>query len=100
MVRSVSDDEKKLFPSPVTPSYIKAFRAASRIGNRDACRSFEQYLAEMMVEDGKMRDDLTDAEELVHCWKNLKCPVFIDVVCRFYGELCEDLFAPGDANHV
>ncbi|CAN0901726.1 Transcription repressor OFP17 [Linum grandiflorum] len=109
-LRSVSEsgeqDSKKLlllFPSsssPVTPAYIKAFRAARRDGSRfgdeaveDACRSFENYLVEMIVEEGKM-NDLTDVEELLFCWKNLKSPVFIDLVCRFYGELCKDLFAP------
>lgn len=57
-----------------------------------ACRSFENYLTEMIVEEGKMRD-LVDVEELLYSWKNLKCPVFVDLVCRFYGELCKDLFS-------
>lgn len=65
-----------------------------------ACRSFENYLVEMIVEEGRVRD-LMDVEELLFCWKNLKCPVFVDLVSRFYGELCKDLFAtpasgPGD----
>ncbi|KAG4989186.1 hypothetical protein JHK82_031517 [Glycine max] len=41
----------------------------------DACKKFENYLVEMVVEEGKMRD-LLYVEELLHCWKNLKCPVF------------------------
>ncbi|OWM69063.1 hypothetical protein CDL15_Pgr025250 [Punica granatum] len=60
--------------------------------HEDACRSFENYLVEMIVEEGKVRD-LMDVEELLHCWKNLKCPVFVDLVSRFYGDLCEDLFS-------
>ncbi|CAI0549124.1 unnamed protein product [Linum tenue] len=78
------------------PAYIRAFRSGSRFGDEtveDACRSFENYLVEMIVEEGKMRD-LMDVEDLLYCWKNLKCPVFIDLVCTFYGELCKDLFAP------
>nr|AGV22118.1 ovate family protein 2 [Betula luminifera] len=90
--------DKKLFPSPITPAYVRASRAGKRVeasGNEeveDACRSFENYLVEMMVEEGKVKD-LTDVEELLYCWKNLKSPVFIDLVCRFYGELCKDLFS-------
>ncbi|KAF2296903.1 hypothetical protein GH714_011788 [Hevea brasiliensis] len=92
----------KLFQSPLTPAYIKASRVAMKeaFGNEDiedACRSFENYLVEMIVEEGKVRD-LTDVEELLYCWKNLKCPLFIDLVCRFYGELCKDLFSPEDDN--
>ncbi|GJM88281.1 hypothetical protein PR202_ga04326 [Eleusine coracana subsp. coracana] len=51
---------------------------------------------EMLVEEGKARD-LQDVEELLRCWERLKSPVFIDLVCRFYGELCNDMFpATGD----
>lgn len=57
----------------------------------EACRRFEKYLVEMIVEEGKTID-LMDVEELLRCWKNLKSPVFIDLVSRFYGELCKDLF--------
>lgn len=89
-----------LFPSPITPAYAKPSRRASKreeasgvdAGVEDACRSFENYLAEMIVEEGKV-GDLTDVEELLYCWKSLKCPVFINLVCRFYGELCKDLFS-------
>lgn len=58
----------------------------------DACRSFEKYLVEMIVEEGKLKD-LMDVEELLYCWKCLNCPVFKGLVCRFYGELCHDLFS-------
>lgn len=57
----------------------------------EACRSFENYLAEMIVEEGRMKD-LMDVEQLLYCWDNLRCPVFIDLVSRFYRELCKDLF--------
>jgi|UniRef100_A0A2N9G0D4 hypothetical protein len=93
----------KLFPSPITPAYVKAsIRAGKRETEasgdedvEDACRSFENYLVEMIVEEGKVRD-LMDVEELLYCWKNLKSPVFVDLVCRFYGELCKDLFSTND----
>lgn len=45
----------------------------------------------MMVEKGKMRD-LKDVEEFLYCWKNLRCPIFTDLVGRFYGEQRMDLF--------
>lgn len=103
-LRSVSEPEceRMLFPSPLTPAYIKASLEKKRqtFGDEDvedACRSFENYLVEMMVEEGQVRD-LMDVEELLYCWKNLKCPVFIDLVGRFYGELCKDLFSPDDDN--
>ncbi|KAG6738151.1 hypothetical protein POTOM_059711 [Populus tomentosa] len=103
-LRSVSEPEceRMLFPSPLTPAYIKASLEKKRrtFGDEDvgdACRSFENYLVEMMVEEGQVMD-LMDVEELLYCWKNLKCPVFIDLVGRFYGELCKDLFSPDDDN--
>ncbi|PHU16246.1 Transcription repressor OFP17 [Capsicum chinense] len=85
-------------PSPITPAYARLSGATKKEvvifqdDVEDACRSFENYLAEMIVEEGKIRD-LMDVEELLHCWKNLKSPVFIDLVCTFYGELCKDLFS-------
>ncbi|KAJ9698864.1 hypothetical protein PVL29_007778 [Vitis rotundifolia] len=98
-LRSISDagQERRLFPSPLTPASMKAGAAGKRVASghedlEDACRSFENYLVEMIVEEGKVRD-LMDVEELLYCWKNLKCPVFIDLICRFYGELCKDLFS-------
>lgn len=91
---------KKLFTSPITtPAY--AARTKKSLSQRDAfedsvvedaCRSFENYLIHLIVEEGKM-DDLMDIEELLFCWKNLKSPVFIELVSRFYGELCRDLFS-------
>lgn len=76
-----------LFPSPVTK-----MEASGHEEVEDACRSFENYLVDMIVEEGKLKD-LMDVEELLYCWKNLRCPVFINLVSRFYGELCKDLFA-------
>ncbi|XP_010510367.1 PREDICTED: transcription repressor OFP17-like [Camelina sativa] len=91
---------KKLFTSPITtPAY--AARTRRSLNSRDAfednavedaCRTFENYLIHLIVEEGKM-DDLMDIEELLYCWKNLKSPVFIELVSRFYGELCRDLFS-------
>lgn len=109
-VRSVySEDEKmQLFPSPLTPAFAMGGIGSSRrrelspVGDEDvedACRSFENYLVKMIVEEGKV-GDLTDVEELLYCWKNLKSPVFIDLVCRFYGELCKDLFSPDQDDHT
>lgn len=102
-IKSFSEkgDRRVLPPSPVTPAYVKAM-AEKRVNSdddevQDACRSFENYLVEMIVEEGKLRD-LTDVEELLYCWKNLKCPVFIDLVSRFYGELCKDLFSPDNTD--
>lgn len=91
--------ERLLFPSPLTPAYLKAGDIKRKVKDDEevdgACRSFENYLVQMVVEDGKVRD-LTDVEELLYCWKNLKCPVFRNLVCRFYGELCKDLFLGQD----
>lgn len=57
----------------------------------DACKSFDKYLVNMIVEQRKLKD-LMDVEEVVYCWKSLSSPVFKDLVCRFYAELCHDLF--------
>ncbi|KAJ1292424.1 hypothetical protein BS78_02G390300 [Paspalum vaginatum] len=57
-----------------------------------ACRSFEAHLMEMLVEERKVLD-LTDVEELLCCWEELRCPAFVRLVGRFYGELCMDLFS-------
>ncbi|GLT34828.1 hypothetical protein SLA2020_093210 [Shorea laevis] len=81
--------DKLLFPSA---NYNNIVEARSY---EDACRSFENYLVEMIVEEGNV-SDLMDVEELLYCWKNLRCPVFIDLVSRFYGELCRDLFSTND----
>ncbi|KAL2508161.1 Transcription repressor OFP17 [Forsythia ovata] len=84
-------------PSPLTPAYVKMRGDYKREVSdqdelEDACRSFENYLIQMIVEEGKMRD-LKDVEEFLYCWKNLRCPIFTELVCRFYGELCNDLFS-------
>ncbi|KAF3330402.1 Transcription repressor OFP17 [Carex littledalei] len=87
-------------PSPVTPSYVKMMvkmRSEESVheeengGVNGACKTFESYLMEMLVEERKVRD-LMDVEELMHCWERLKSPVFVELVCQFYGELCNDLF--------
>ncbi|KAJ3682898.1 hypothetical protein LUZ60_013125 [Juncus effusus] len=59
---------------------------------KKACRSFEKYLMEMLVEERKIRD-LLDVEELMFCMDKLKSPAFVELVCTFYGELCMDLFS-------
>ncbi|KAJ3693788.1 hypothetical protein LUZ60_009268 [Juncus effusus] len=102
---SLTERAREPFPSPVTPAFIKMVRlrrqASEEMDVQDpdadaACKSFEGYLLEMLVEDKKMRD-LSDVEELIYCWDSLKSPVFVDLVCRFYGELCKDLFSdPSD----
>lgn len=104
-LRSTFDagQERRLFPSPLTPASMKVATAGKRVaaGHEDleeACRSFENYLVEMIIEEGKTKD-LMDVEELLYCWKNLKCPVFIDLVCRFYGELCKDLFSTDEEDN-
>ncbi|KAJ3676492.1 hypothetical protein LUZ60_003904 [Juncus effusus] len=97
------------FPSPVTPAYMETIvkmreresgdeEERENDGVETACRSFESYLMEMLMEERKVRD-LMDVEELLYCWQRLKSPVFIELVCRFYGELCKDLFN-GDDNSV
>ncbi|KAK1694912.1 hypothetical protein QYE76_011609 [Lolium multiflorum] len=87
-------------PSPETPAYVKMVeRLRSRTSTctgeeKDACHSFESCLMEILTEEGKVQD----VEELLQCWERLKSPVFVDLVCRFYGDLCKDLFtsAGGD----
>ncbi|KAL0458876.1 UNVERIFIED_CONTAM: Transcription repressor OFP17 [Sesamum latifolium] len=98
---SESAQHKAPHPSPLTPAYIRMSGATKRDENEieDACRSFENYLIEMIVEEGRMTD-VVDVEELLYCWKNLRSPIFIDLVCRFYGELCKDLFSSSSCeNH-
>ncbi|XVF20415.1 hypothetical protein REPUB_Repub11eG0196700 [Reevesia pubescens] len=101
-LRSFSEaaQDRLLFPSPLTPAYTRVGGSSKKGSSgyddvEDACRSFENYLVEMIVEEGKV-SDLMDVEELLYCWKNLTCPVFIDLVSRFYGELCTDLFSAED----
>ncbi|GAV58631.1 hypothetical protein CFOL_v3_02164, partial [Cephalotus follicularis] len=97
--RNVSNHEgnRMLLLSPLTPAYVKINRSSYGKSSgydlvEDACRSFENYLVEMIVEEGEVRV-LMDVEELLYCWKNLKSAVFIDLVSTFYGELCKDLFS-------
>ncbi|KAL0897295.1 hypothetical protein Bca101_081256 [Brassica carinata] len=91
---------KKLFTSPITTP-VSASWTKNSLRSRetfednaveDACRSFENYLTHLIAEEGTM-DEVMDIEELLFCWKNLKSPVFIELVSRFYGELCRDLFS-------
>ncbi|XP_071699320.1 transcription repressor OFP17-like [Rutidosis leptorrhynchoides] len=108
-LKSFSDagySQKAPCPSPLTPAYIKMGNArmecmveAEELDEveDDACRNFENYLVKMISEEGKMKD-LVDVEELLYCWKNLKSPVFVNLVCRFYGELCKDLFSSNGDN--
>lgn len=91
-------------PSPITPtSYVRTSGATKndqvleQDEVEDACRSFNKYLKEMIIEEWKMRD-LGDVEELLYHWNNLNSPVFIDLVCRFYRELCKDLFSDTSEN--
>ncbi|XP_010522007.1 PREDICTED: transcription repressor OFP17 [Tarenaya hassleriana] len=97
LLQSPVTPAKKLFPSPITPAYVST-KKTSQMNSfadevvEDACRSFENYLIHLVVEEGKV-EDLMDIEELLYCWKNLKSPVFVDLVSRFYGELCRDLFS-------
>ncbi|XP_072975137.1 transcription repressor OFP17-like [Typha angustifolia] len=105
---SLSEPERVVAPfsSPVTPAYIKMVRLRREESGlevpdeiEEACMSFESYLMEMLVEERKVRD-LMDVEELLSCWDNLKCPVFVELVCKFYGELCKDLFSGDEAHEV
>lgn len=91
-------------PSPLTPAYVRMSAEAMRkvdVSNQyAACRSFENHLMEMIiVGEGKMRD-LVDVEEFLYCWTKLRCPMFMDLVCRFYGELCKDLFSNACENEI
>ncbi|KAL4334632.1 hypothetical protein GQ457_07G031560 [Hibiscus cannabinus] len=90
------DRERLLFSSPLTPATCMRRRGSSDV--EDACRSFEKYLVEMIVEEGKV-SDLMGVEELLYCWNNLTCPVFLDLVSRFYGDLCTDLFTGNHDPH-
>lgn len=104
-VRSMSPSSgghaKEPFPSPITPGYVRISDDSKKESSddledvEDSCKGFENYLVEMIVEEGKVKD-LMDVEELLYCWRNLKSPIFVDLVCRFYGELCKDLFSPSE----
>ncbi|KAL1202058.1 Transcription repressor OFP17 [Cardamine amara subsp. amara] len=97
---SVIDDPMLIQSRTMFPLAMTQRNRNARTGQRDmlkedaveeACRNFENYLIHMIVEDGKI-DDLVNMEELLFYWKNLNSPIFIDLVIRFYGELCTDLF--------
>nr|XP_051212201.1 uncharacterized protein LOC127329807 [Lolium perenne] len=87
-----------VFAAPTKPSGTAMHRlsdVAAACGDGDveeACRGFERQLMEMLVEEAKV-GDLMDVEELLGCWEDLKAPVFVRLVGRFYGDLCMDLFA-------
>ncbi|CAA7026337.1 unnamed protein product [Microthlaspi erraticum] len=94
------DDQKLLqsrlmLPLAMTQRKTKESTSQRHVSKEDAakeaCRSFENYMIHMIVEEGKL-DDLVDMEELLFYWKKLNSPTFIDLVTRFYGELCTDLF--------
>uniref|UniRef100_A0A803L5L7 2Fe-2S ferredoxin-type domain-containing protein n=1 Tax=Chenopodium quinoa TaxID=63459 RepID=A0A803L5L7_CHEQI len=86
---------KEPFPSPITPGYVhvrisdddssskKESSSDDFVDVQDVCKDFENYLVEMIVEEGKVKD-LMDVEELLYCWRNLKSPVFIDLTHRYF----------------
>ncbi|KAE9460939.1 hypothetical protein C3L33_07165, partial [Rhododendron williamsianum] len=103
-LKSFSDagHQRAPFSSPLTQVYprMSGGHKTEAYGQTDmeyVCRRFENYLVEMIVDEGRV-GDLIDVEELLRCWKDLKCPVFKDLVCRFYGELCKDLFSDSEEN--
>ncbi|KAL3616235.1 hypothetical protein CASFOL_039625 [Castilleja foliolosa] len=95
---SEAEHHRAPYPSPITPAYIRLMGLDEVDSDRDdvdeTCRSFENYLVDMIVEDGNVRD-LADVEEVLYCWENLRCPVYVDLVSKFYGEMCNDLFSSG-----
>ncbi|CAN8295231.1 unnamed protein product [Cochlearia groenlandica] len=96
-------DSRKMFPLDVTqknkkPSTSQRDAVKEDITNvREACRSFENYMIHVIVEEGRV-DDIMDMEEFIFYWNNLKNPLYIDLVTRFYGELCIDLFPNNNYN--
>ncbi|KAK1312711.1 hypothetical protein QJS10_CPA07g01277 [Acorus calamus] len=83
--------------TPLTPALVKMgasdfVHGGGEEATEEACRSFERYVVEMVVEEGRVAD-MVDVEELLYCLEELKSPVFLGVVSRFYGEMCRDLFA-------
>ena len=70
-IKSFTERDQALFPSPLAPAFIKLIGARHLEGQggedvEEACRSFENYLVEMIAKEGKVRD-LTDVEELLYC---------------------------------
>lgn len=87
--------------TPLTPPYVKMATKLKGVEVKKtkedfevqkACKNFEKYITEMLLEERKVRD-LLDVEELLYCMDQLQSPAFIELVCTFYGELCMDLFS-------
>lgn len=87
--------------TPLTPPYVKMATKLKGVEVKKtkedfevqkACKNFEKYITEMLLEERKVRD-LLDVEELLYCMDQLQSPAFIELVCTFYGELCLDLFS-------
>ncbi|XP_072960096.1 transcription repressor OFP17-like [Typha angustifolia] len=93
---SLTERARAPLSSPVTPAYVKMARHERDDKAEEACRNFENYLTEMLVDERKVRD-LMDVEELLLCWSSLNNPVFVELVCRFYAELCNDLFSSDES---
>jgi hypothetical protein len=96
-----SSNTKVELTPPFVSSYIKMATQLKDIGDnktkedlevQKACRTFENYILEMLLEERKVRD-LLDVEELIYCMDNLKSPAFIELFCTFYCEICVDLFS-------
>ncbi|XP_065043545.1 uncharacterized protein LOC135676365 [Musa acuminata AAA Group] len=80
------------FPSPITPAYVKLASLQPREPEVEAaCRSFRSCLAEMLAEEGRV-EDLVNVEELLHHWSSLRSPAFVELVCSFYEQVCNELF--------
>ncbi|CAL9055205.1 unnamed protein product [Musa banksii] len=85
------------FPSPITPAYVKLASLQPREPEEGldeveaACRSFRSCLAEMLAEEGRV-EDLVNVEELLHHWSSLRSPAFVELVCSFYEQVCNELF--------
>ncbi|RRT71039.1 hypothetical protein B296_00024741 [Ensete ventricosum] len=85
------------FPSPITPAYVKLASLQPREPEEEldevgaACRSFRSCLAEMLAEEGRV-EDLVNVEELLHHWSCLRSPAFVELVCSFYEQVCNELF--------
>uniref|UniRef100_A0A0C9RLX4 Glucose-6-phosphate 1-dehydrogenase n=2 Tax=Spermatophyta TaxID=58024 RepID=A0A0C9RLX4_9CONI len=58
-----------------------------------ACQQFRRCLIEMVAEE-KNVDDLVDLEEFLYCYRNLRSPVYRELIGRFYVEICVEVFRP------
>ncbi|KAL6656814.1 hypothetical protein ACP70R_004594 [Stipagrostis hirtigluma subsp. patula] len=85
---------------PAAPLTTKAVKVVGSIGAVEAYRSFERHLMEILVEERKVMDltDLRGAALLLACSEKLQCPAFVQLVGRFSGELCLDLFSGRDTD--